>query len=156
MLNLLMEPHDAKVFTIQTNFQRNKDNHPVWDLPNASNGKALILQVPKMLSFNFCLRKRSQVAVHDIRFSNGNMSETVVVDIDGVPVGTFQTPTTPDWNQFRSTGVLTGGSMMSLGWHYVTVIAVFITFFVFRLLCLCHQPLQNFIFLQPISNNLII
>ena len=121
VLTILIAPHEAKVFTLETDFQRNKDNHPVWDLPNASNGKAIILQPKKTLTLNFCLRETSQVAIHDIRFSNGNMSETVVVDIDGVPMGTFQTPTTPDWNQFRSTGYFTSVSMMSVGWHYVKV-----------------------------------
>ena len=117
---------DAKIMTIQADFQRNKDNHPVWDLSHASNGKALILKQERSLSLNFCLRRNTAVMVQDFRFSNGNGSETVLVYIDQTLMGIFQTPAsiTRNWNQFMSTGQFPRIPRLSIGWHHITVSCV--------------------------------
>ena len=113
----------GKVMTIEADFQRNKDNHPVWDLSHASNGKAIILRPGKSLSLNFCLRQSTAVMVNDFRFSNGNGSETVLVEIDHILMGIFQTPAsyTGDWNNFMSTGQFPRVPRLSIGWHHITV-----------------------------------
>ena len=113
----------AKIITLQADFQRNKDNHPVWDLSHASNGKALILKEGKSLSLNFCLRRSTAVKVHDFRFSNGNHSEAVLVEIDHLLMGIFQTPASydRDWNNFMSTGQFPRVPRLPIGWHHITV-----------------------------------
>lgn len=114
---------DAKIMTLQADFQRNKDNHPVWDLSRASNGKALILHPDKSLSLNFCLRRSTAVMVHDFRFANGNRSETVLVEIDRILMGIFQTPSSLDgqWDNFMSTGQFPRIPRLPIGWHTITV-----------------------------------
>ena len=122
-LCLVFMTTNAKIMTIQADFQRNKDNHPVWDLSHASNGKALILKDGKSLSLNFCLRRSSAVMVHDFRFSNGNNSESVLVEIDHLLMGIFQTPASldRDWNNFMSTGQFPRVPRLPIGWHHITV-----------------------------------
>lgn len=114
---------EAKVMTMQADFKRNRDNHPVWDLSHASNGKAVILEPEQSLTLNFCLRKSSEVMVHDFRFSNGNNSETVIVSIDNAPMGIFETPRSEnhDWNNFMSTGTFPRVPTLAIGWHTVKV-----------------------------------
>ena len=126
-----------KFMTIQADFQRNKNNHPVWDLSNASNGKALILQEGRSLSLNFCLRRQTAVMVQDFRFSNGNRSETVLVNIDRILMGIFQTPASinRDWNNFMSTGQFPRIPRLQIGWHHITVFDCF--------LCFCLESIFN-------------
>ncbi|KAK3599476.1 hypothetical protein CHS0354_006598 [Potamilus streckersoni] len=111
------------VFRFEADYTRNKDNHDVWDLPNASDGKALILRNGEPLSLNFCLRTASMVEISNLRFSNGNKTDTVVVKIDEEAVGIFATPTSinSDWNNFMSTGRFPRRSFIDIGWHTIHI-----------------------------------
>lgn len=114
---------EGKLFTIQADYQRNRENHPVWDLTNSSDGNAVILEPHKTLAINFCLRTNSPVAVTDFRFSNGNGSEVVVVEIDEIVIGMFRSPSNKDhsWNLFLSTGRFPRAPVLPIGWHKLTV-----------------------------------
>ena len=114
---------DAKLFKVQADYQRNRENHPVWDLTNSSDGNAVILEPHKTLSINFCLRTSSPVAVTDLRFSNGNDSEVVLVEIDNIVMGMFRSPANMNhsWNLFLSTGRFPRAPVLPIGWHKLTV-----------------------------------
>ncbi|KAL4230134.1 hypothetical protein ACF0H5_010519 [Mactra antiquata] len=122
-LAMFISVASAKLFTIQFDLQRNKENHPIWDLTNTSNGHALMLEPGKTLTHNFCLRTDSYVTVKDFRFSNGNRSEQVMLEIDRVLMGAFRTPTNPQhsWNLFLSTGRFPRVPLISIGWHRLVV-----------------------------------
>lgn len=113
----------AKVFILQADSHRNRENHPIWNLKNSSDGHALILETHKILSINFCLRQNSVVKVRDLRFSNGNNSDVVMVEIEGLVLGLFQTPTNANhsWNLFLSTGPFPSIRVLPNGWHQLLV-----------------------------------
>lgn len=123
VMAILLGCGQAKLFKISADFQRNRENHPVWDLTNSSDGNAVILEPHKTLSVNFCLRTNSPVAVTDFRFSNGNGSEVVILEIDDIIMGMFQTPANKDhsWNLFLSTGRFPRAPILPIGWHKLTV-----------------------------------
>ncbi|KAL3878992.1 hypothetical protein ACJMK2_031314 [Sinanodonta woodiana] len=114
---------NGALFRLESDFTRNKDNHEVWDLPSASDGKALIIRKGEPLSLNFCLRTASVVQVSDLRFSNGNKTDIVLVKIDDEAVGIFATPAAinHDWNAFMSTGRFPRRSFIDIGWHIIHV-----------------------------------
>lgn len=114
---------EAKVFVLQPDFKRNQENHPVWHLTNSSDGSAVILEPNKYISLNFCLRKSSTVRLTDFRFSNGNNSEVVQVEIDNILMGIFRSPKNPSrsWNIFWSTGSFPRVPLLAIGWHKITV-----------------------------------
>jgi hypothetical protein len=114
---------EAKLFVLQSDFHRSRENHPVWDLTNSSDGTAIILEPNKYMSINFCLRRRSTVRLTDFRFSNGNNSEIVQVKIDDILMGLFTSTTNPrrSWNVFLSTGPFPRVPALPIGWHKLTV-----------------------------------
>lgn len=122
-LVILFGYSDGKLFKIQADYQRNRENHPVWDLTNSSDGNAVILEPHKTLSINFCLRTNSHVAVTDFRFSNGNGSEVVLLEIDEIVMGMFRSPANQEhsWNLFLSTGRFPRAPVLPIGWHKLTV-----------------------------------
>lgn len=122
-LAVLLEYSEGKLFKIQADYQRNRENHPVWDLTNSSDGNAVILEPHKTLSINFCLRTNSHVAVTDFRFSNGNGSEVVILEIDEIVMGMFRSPANKEhsWNLFLSTGRFPRAPVLPIGWHKLMV-----------------------------------
>lgn len=117
---------EAKVFTLEADVQRNRENHPIWSLTNSSDGRATILETKKYISLNFCLRQRSTVRLTDFRFSNGNESEIVQVEIDNILMGLFMSPTNPSrsWNIFWSTGSFPRVPILDIGWHKLMVSSI--------------------------------
>lgn len=113
----------CKVFILQTDFQRNVENHPVWHLSNSSDGKVVILQPQTYIALNFCLRQTSAIRLNDLRFSNGNNSEIVEVEVDGILMGLFRSPADPNhsWNRFMSTGAFPKIPVLSTGWHKLVI-----------------------------------
>lgn len=113
----------CNVFILQMDFKRNSENHPVWHLSNASDGTAVILEPQKHISLNFCLRQASAVRLNDFRFSNGNNSDSVVVEIDDIPMGMFRSLVDPrhNWNRFLSTGPFPAVPLLSIGWHKLVI-----------------------------------
>ncbi|WAR00814.1 hypothetical protein MAR_025186 [Mya arenaria] len=120
----VMGPVMAKMFTIQGDTGRNRENHPIWSLRNASNGNAVILEPNKKLSINFCLRRESNITIRDFRFSNGNHSENVMIEVDRVNIYSFLSPEDPNhnWSRFWSTGNLNRRPLyLHMGWHTLSV-----------------------------------
>ena len=119
---------ESKIFVLQSDFHRSRENHPVWDLTNSSDGTAVILEPNKYMSINFCLRRRSKVRLTDFRFSNGNNSEIVQVQIDDILMGLFTSTTNPrrSWNAFLSTGPFPRVPVLPIGWHKLTVSQTYI------------------------------
>jgi len=113
----------AKQFFIQGDAPRNKENHPIWRLRNTSDGNAVILEPNKKLSVNFCLRRDSTVQIRDLRFSNGNRSEVVLVEMDALGIAWFRSPVDPshDWSNFLSTGPFGQPADLHIGWHTISV-----------------------------------
>ncbi|KAL3871298.1 hypothetical protein ACJMK2_039305 [Sinanodonta woodiana] len=88
------------VFRLEVDTGRTKTNHQILDLSNATNGKAVLLPIGEHLSLTFCLRTSSVVQVSDFRFSNGNVTDTVIVTIDDEIASIFATNKSTDWNIF--------------------------------------------------------
>lgn len=130
VISLIICTVNAKLFTIQFNDKRIRENHPIWDLTNTSNGKALMLESEKTLTYNFCLRTWSNITVKDFRFSNGNLSEKVVLNIDQHVMGSFWTPTNQQhsWNLFLSTGEFPRYYILPVGLHRLVVRIFKLTF----------------------------
>ncbi|KAL3878995.1 hypothetical protein ACJMK2_031317 [Sinanodonta woodiana] len=92
-------------------------NHKVRDLYNAANNKVVLLENGEHLSLIFCLRIASMVEISDIRYSNANETDTVIVKLDDEIVAAFATnrSTPPDWNTFMSTGRFPTRSYLDIG-----------------------------------------
>ncbi|KAL3878997.1 hypothetical protein ACJMK2_031319 [Sinanodonta woodiana] len=96
---------------------KNSGNHQIRSLYNAANYKVVLLQNGEHLSLIFCLRIASMVEISDIRYSNANGTDTVMVQLNDEIVAAFATnrSTPPDWNTFMSTGRFPTRSYLDIG-----------------------------------------
>lgn len=74
---------------------------------------------------SICLEKSTIIDIKNITYSNDGESETLVIEIDGLPFGSFETKGGGDWgrlwDQKRSSGFIGRSGMLPAGTHNITI-----------------------------------
>lgn len=74
---------------------------------------------------SICLEKSTIIDIQNITYSNDGASENVVVDIDGSPLGVFDTRDGGDWGRLwetrRSSGFVGRSGLLPAGKHNITI-----------------------------------
>ncbi|OWF43764.1 uncharacterized protein LOC110459217 [Mizuhopecten yessoensis] len=112
----------TKMFILQADNSRTRENHMVINLGNASNGNALLITEQEPLSINFCIREKTTVRLNNFRFSIDNENALFTVNLDhGYWLGTYYSPPRGGREDFIDTGAFPRVYNFDAGWHVLKV-----------------------------------